>query len=103
MAVYQRSCDLFLGLPFDLAGYALLQRLIAKEVGLQSNELTFFIGDAHVYLNHLPQVTEVLKRKPYKAPMLGLRSETSLFGFEPEGARLIDYLAHDAVSAKLNV
>ena len=103
MAVYQRSCDLFLGLPFDIAGYAILQRLIAREVGISSGELTFFLGDAHIYLNHIEQVGEVLNRKPTKAPSILIDDAATLWDFEPAQAKLYDYLPHPPIQAPLNV
>lgn len=103
MVVYQRSCDLFLGLPFDLAGYAILQRLIAKQLGLQSNELTFFIGDAHIYLNHFTQVDTVLAREPKRPPVLELNDPVDLWDFHPSQVRLLDYDPHPVVTAPLNV
>lgn len=103
MVVYQRSCDLFLGLPFDIAGYALLQRLIALELGLATGELTFFLGDAHIYLNHFQQVDTVLAREPKKAPVLELKDGASLWSFHPDQVRLLDYDAHPPVPAPLNV
>lgn len=103
LCVYQRSCDLFLGLPFDIAGYALLQRLIAKELGITTGELTFFIGDAHIYMNHMNQVEEVLKRKPAKLPTLLLDPAATLWDFEPTQAKLLDYIPYAAIPAPLNV
>jgi thymidylate synthase len=103
MCVYQRSCDLFLGLPFDIAGYALLQRLIARKVGLSSGRLTFFIGDAHVYLNHMSQVNTVLERRPHSAPWLQLEADADLWDFQPHHAKLVCYEHHGAVPAPLNV
>ena len=103
MAVYQRSCDIFLGLPFDLAGYGLLQRLIARKVGLRARELTFFLGDAHIYLNHFEQVQTVLARKPMARPQLFLDPAAELFDFSPAQAMLVDYASHPAVAAPLNV
>ena len=98
-----RSLDLFLGAPFDIASYALLQRLIAKECGMVAGRLTLQVGDCHVYLNHGQQVGQVLGRKPYHPPNLVLSDDASLFGFEPHQATLIDYTHHPAVSAPLNV
>lgn len=103
LCVYQRSCDLFLGLPFDIAGYALLQRLIAKELGVPSHELTFFIGDAHIYMNHRNQVDEVLKRAPAKPPTIIFSAEACLWDFEPQQAKLLDYYPAAPISAPLNV
>jgi thymidylate synthase len=103
MRVDMRSVDLFLGLPFDIASYALLQRLIAKEVNMDSGKLVFQLGDAHVYLNHSRQVGTVLARKPVHPPQLVLNSAASLFDFRPEQADLLDYTHHPAVPAPLNV
>lgn len=103
MAVYQRSCDLFLGLPFDIAGYALLQRLIALELGLQTNSLTFFIGDAHIYRNHFDQVDTVLQSVPRKPPVLELRDGASLWNLKASDVRLLDYDPCGIVKAPLNV
>lgn len=103
ICVYMRSVDLFLGLPFDIASYALLQRLIARCAGLNSGSLTFFLGDAHIYLNHLRQVETLLSRECLPLPSLWLSSETSLFGFLPEDAELVNYASHDSVKAPMNV
>lgn len=103
LSVYMRSVDLFLGLPFDVASFALLQRLLAREVGRRSDRLVFFLGDAHVYANHFEQVKTVLSRKPtQKRPKLELRDGASLFSFNPGDARLADYEPWPAVPAPLN-
>lgn len=103
MSVYMRSCDLFLGLPFDVASFALLQRLLAREVGLQSRRLVFQFGDAHIYLNHMAQVIEVLKRTPFSAPHLSLFGPKTVLEWEPENALLMDYEHYPAVKAPLNI
>jgi thymidylate synthase len=103
MRVDMRSVDLFLGLPFDIASYALLQRLIAKEVGMDSGRLVFQLGDAHVYLNHSRQVGTVLARKPMASPLLHLTDKASLFDFRPDQAELVNYHHYPAVPAPLNV
>jgi len=103
LRVDMRSVDLFLGLPFDIASYALLQRLLARETGLRSGWLTFQLGDAHIYKNHIEQVKEVLSRQPYGPPNIGLAASASLFNFLPAEAFLEDYRAHDAVPAPLNI
>lgn len=103
LCVYMRSVDLFLGLPFDVASYALLQRLLAKELSFDSGFLTFFLGDAHIYLNHLDQVNVVLAREERDAPWLSLHADASLFDFHPSQATLKDYDPHPAVQAPLNV
>lgn len=103
LCVYMRSVDLFLGLPFDIASYALLQRLIAKELGFDSGFLTFFLGDAHIYLNHVEQVNVVLTREEFEPPWLSIRPEASLFDFHPNQVELRDYKHHGPVPAPLNV
>lgn len=103
LAVVMRSVDLFLGLPFDVASYALLQRLLAKELGLDSGMLTFFLGDAHIYLNHREQVAEVLQRTEKELPTLALAADASLFEFHPSQALLQGYEPHAFVKAPLNV
>jgi thymidylate synthase len=103
LRVDMRSVDLFLGLPFDVASYALLQRLLAKELGWKSGWLVFQLGDAHVYLNHLDQVKTVLGRREKAPPDLVLDPAASLFGFEPAHALLSGYDPHPPVAAPLNV
>lgn len=103
LRVDMRSVDLFLGLPFDIASYAVLQKLLAKEVGLKSGFLVFQLGDAHIYLNHLEAVSTVLSRDPRKAPKLVLDAQASLFDFHPSQASLINYDPWPAVKAELNV
>lgn len=103
LRVDMRSVDLFLGLPFDVASYALLQRLLAQELGMESGWLTFQLGDAHIYLNHLEQVHTVLMRQPFEPPRLWLAPDAKLLTFRPEQASLLDYYSHPAVKAPLNV
>jgi thymidylate synthase len=103
LRVDMRSVDLFLGLPFDIASYALLQRLLCKDLGAISGWLTFQLGDSHIYLNHQAQVAEVLAREPREAPTLRLHRDASLFNFSPDMAELVDYHPHPAVPAPLNV
>ena len=103
LTVYMRSVDLFLGLPFDVASYALLQRLLAKELGLSSGMLTFFLGDAHIYLNHQAQVAEALHRFEKDLPTLELAADASLFEFHPSQASLVGYDPHAFIKASLNV
>lgn len=103
IAVYMRSVDLFIGLPFDVASYALLQRLLAKELNVDSGFLTFMLGDTHIYLNHVDQVRTVLAREPHVPPSLDLSSKASLFEFDPNHAHLMGYQFHPAVPAPMNV
>jgi len=103
LCVNMRSVDLFLGLPFDVASYAVLQHLLAKEVHLVPGNLVFFLGDAHIYNNHLDAVQTVLGRMPRSLPILNLADDTGLFSFRPEQATLHGYTSDGAVSAEMNV
>jgi thymidylate synthase len=103
LRVDMRSVDLFLGLPFDIASYALLQRLLAKELGMHSGWLVFQLGDAHVYLNHLAQAHVAIGRDPMEPPGLWLRGDASLDRFHPAQAELVGYRSHDPIAAPLNV
>lgn len=103
MRVDMRSVDLFLGLPFDVASYALLQRLICKETGLRPGKLVFQLGDAHVYKNHATQVGTVLARAVLPPPVIRINEEATLFTFTPDDVALVDYRSHPAVPAPLNV
>ena len=98
-----RSIDLFLGLPFDVASYAVLQRLLACECGMLSKRLILQLGDAHIYLNHADQVNEVLSRKPLPPPQLHFNHDTTLFGFHPDDVALLEYNNHGSVAAPMNV
>lgn len=98
-----RSLDLFLGMPADVAHYALLAHLIGREVGRRPRFLLISVGDAHVYLNHAEQVEEVRRRPLRPLPELELSPGARLFGFLPEDASLRDYDPHPALPAPLNV
>lgn len=103
LRVDMRSVDLFLGLPFNIASYALLQRLLAKRLSWHSGELVFHLGDAHLYLNHLEQARTVLKHDPKPLPQLHLAPDADLFTFELGQAVLINYSSYGPVTAKMNV
>lgn len=103
MLVTMRSVDLFLGLPFDVASYALLQRLLAQTVDMLPGLLHFSLGDAHVYNNHREQVATVLARDEYDAPGIWLDHPADVFNFSPNQAELVNYYSHPAVPAPLNV
>lgn len=98
-----RSLDVFLGMPFDVASYALLLHLLAFELGRAPRWLLMTSGDTHLYLNHLPQVDRVLSRAPYPSPRLLLSVDASPLAFLPGDASLGGYECHAAVPAPMNV
>jgi thymidylate synthase len=102
--MYQRSADMFLGVPFNIASYALFTHMIAQVCNLEVGELIITVGDAHIYDNHVEQVKEQLKRKPFKLPILKLNSEiTVITDFDMEDVGLIDYQCHEAIKAPMAV
>lgn len=102
--VYQRSADLFLGVPFNIASYALLTHLVAAHVGLEVGDLVWTGGDCHVYLNHFEPVDRQLARAPFPAPRLRLRRRPpDLFATRPEDIELVDYRHHPALPAPIAV
>jgi len=101
--LYQRSADVFLGVPFNIASYALFTHMLAQVAGLEPGEFVHTFGDAHLYLNHLDQAKEQLTREPYPFPRLALAARSDLFAFEPEDAVIEDYQAHPHIKAKVAV
>jgi thymidylate synthase len=102
--VYQRSADLFLGLPFNIASYALLTMMVAQVTGYQPGDLVHTLGDAHIYLNHLEQVDAQLARQPYPPPRLRLNPAVrSWFDFSYEDIQLLEYRSHPAIKAPVAV
>jgi thymidylate synthase len=102
--LYQRSADLFLGVPWNIASYALLTHLVAKVTGLEAFEFIHTFGDAHIYENHLDQVSEQLKRSPFPLPKLVIDdSVTSLDALIPDQFRLIGYEHHPRLSGEVAV
>lgn len=102
--LYQRSADVFLGLPFNIASYALLTAMIAQVVGLQPGELVHTLGDAHLYHNHEEQVQELLQRSPLPLPTLQLNPEIrDLFQFQFEDIALLNYHSHPAILAPIAI
>ncbi|USQ97635.1 thymidylate synthase [Caulobacter sp. RL271] len=101
--LYQRSADVFLGVPFNIASYALLTLMVAKVVGLQPGEFVHTFGDAHLYLNHLDQAREQLKREPFDFPTMKIADKRDLFGFEYEDFTLEGYQAHPHIKAEVSV
>ena len=102
--MYQRSCDMFLGVPFNVASYALLTHMIAQVCDLAIGEFVHVLGDAHIYLNHIEQVEEQLKREPLLAPQLWLNPEiTDIDKFTMADIKLLNYQSHDAIKAEMAV
>jgi thymidylate synthase len=101
--LYQRSADVFLGVPFNIASYALLTQMVAKAVDLEPGEFVHTLGDAHLYLNHLDQARLQLTRAPLPPPTLSLADKTDLFAFDYEDVTLTDYRAHPKITAPIAV
>jgi thymidylate synthase len=102
--MYQRSCDMFLGVPFNIASYSLLTAMIAQVCNLQVGEFVHVLGDAHIYLDHVEQVKEQLTREPLPLPQLWLNTEiTDITKFTMADIRLENYQSHDAIRAKMAV
>ncbi|WP_062114008.1 thymidylate synthase [Aureimonas sp. AU40] len=102
--LYQRSADVFLGVPFNIASYALLTHLVAREVGLEVGEFVHTIGDLHLYLNHVEQAQEQLRRLPRFAPRLVIAPDApGIFDIRPEHISLANYDPHPAIKAPVAI
>jgi thymidylate synthase len=102
--MYQRSCDMFLGVPFNIASYSLLTHMIAQVCGLRVGEFVHVLGDAHIYLNHVDQVKEQISREPLPAPMLVLNTNiTDITKFKMDDIELVEYKSHGTIAAPMAV
>ncbi len=101
--LYQRSCDTFLGLPFNIASYALLTHMVAQQCDLEVGEFIWTGGDVHLYLNHQQQAKLQLARKPYKSPQLKIKKAKSIFEYEYKDFEIVDYQADDHIKAPISI
>lgn len=102
--LYQRSADIFLGVPFNIASYSLFTMMLAQVCGLQPGDFVHTFGDAHLYLNHLDQAQEQLSRTPYKLPEMHMNPHvTNIFDFKFEDFELVDYESHPHIKAEVSV
>src|SRR5687767_15360083 len=102
--LYQRSADVFLGVPFNIASYALLTHMFAQQCDLQPGEFIWTGGDCHLYLNHLEQADEQLQRTPYPLPRLAIkRKPPSIFEYQYDDFQILDYQAHPSIKAPIAI
>ena len=102
--IYQRSCDTFLGVPFNIASYALLTHMMAQQAGLAAGELIWTGGDVHIYLNHVEQAKLQLSRQPYDLPALNIkRKPDSIFDYRYGDFEINNYKAHEPIKAAISV
>jgi len=101
--LYQRSADVFLGVPFNIASYALLTAMMAKVTGYEPGEFVHTLGDAHLYLNHIDQAKAQLTREPHPFPTLVMADKDDLLAFDYEDFKLKGYVAHPSLAAPIAV
>lgn len=105
LQMYQRSCDMFLGVPLNVASYSLLLHMVAKVTGLVPHEFVHVLGDSHIYLNHVDAVKEQLSRAPYPLPQLRMkdRGQSEIDDFVMDDFELVNYQHHDTIKAVMAV
>lgn len=104
LLMYQRSCDMFLGVPFNIASYSLLLHMLAQVTGLQAHEFVHILGDAHIYHNHFDQVRDQLTRNPYPLPKLSLATGIKdIDAFTMDDIKLDGYKSHESIKADMAV
>ncbi len=101
--MYQRSADIFLGVPFNIASYALLTHLVAKEISADVGELILTFGDVHIYKNHFNAVIEQLDRDPYALPTLDISSVKDIWSVTVDDCKLVNYQHHAYIAAEMAV
>ncbi len=101
--LYQRSADMFLGVPFNIASYALLTLMVAQQTGLEPGEFVWTGGDCHVYDNHVEQVEKQLSREPFPYPKISIRKRDSIFDYELDDFEVLDYQHHPGIKAPVAV
>lgn len=102
--LYQRSADIFLGVPFNIASYALLLKMVAHVTGLTAGDFVHTLGDAHIYLNHIEQVKKQLSRNPYQLPQMQLNPKIqNIFDFEYNDFELKNYNAHPHIKGDISI
>jgi thymidylate synthase len=102
--LYQRSADVFLGVPFNIASYSLLTMMIAQVCDLQPGDFVHTLGDTHLYLNHLDEARTQLEREPYPLPTMNINPDVkSIFGFQYEDFQLENYQAHPHIKAEVSI
>lgn len=103
LQLYQRSCDMFLGVPFNIASYSLLTHMLAQQAGLEVGEFIWTGGDCHIYLNHIDQVKEQLSREAYPFPQLQLAKAPSINDYKLEDFEIVGYQCHPTIKAPIAV
>ena len=102
--MYQRSCDIFLGVPFNIASYALLTMMMAQVNGLKPGDFVHTLGDAHIYLNHIDQVKLQLTRQPLPLPQMKINPDVkNIDGFRFEDFQLVGYQSHPHIKGDIAV
>ena len=101
--LYQRSADIFLGVPFNIASYSLLTMMIAQVCNLECGEFIHTLGDAHIYLNHINQARLQISRDPKKPPIMKINNRTNIFDFVYEDFEIVNYDPHPHIKAPISV
>jgi thymidylate synthase len=101
--LYQRSADLFLGVPFNIASYSLLTMMVAQQTNLKLGDFVWTGGDCHIYKNHIEQVKTQISRKPYQFPQLKIKKANSIFDYKYDDFKIVNYKHHNPIKGKVAV